>query len=112
MVRAVKPIRVWGGTPRRTYAGVAALTSLLGIVESSERRVHRQDTTAYFFRTPGQTLGVAWRTGEGVRPLKPVAGVTVDDIMGNPVEPNAARLSETPLSLSGASADLVERAPP
>lgn len=102
----------YGGAPRRMYAGVAALTRLLGVPEASERRVHRQDTAAFFFRTAGQTLAVVWRTGEGVVPLKPVAGVTVHDIMGNPVEPNAARLSETPIYLSGASADLVERALP
>jgi hypothetical protein len=102
----------YGGAPRRMYAGVAALTRLFGVPEASERRVHGQDTTAYFFRTAGQTLAVAWRTGEGVELLKPVAGVTVHDIMGNRVEPNAARLSETPVYLSGASADLIARALP
>jgi len=47
-----------------------------------------------------------------VKPLKPVAGITVHDIMGNPLEPNAAALSTTPIYLSGASADLVDRALP
>ena len=102
----------YGGAPRRMYAGVAALTRLLGVPEACERMVNRDGTIAYFFRTGGKTLAIAWRTGEGKKPLKPVPGVTVRDIMGNPVEANAAALSETPIYLPGASADLVERALP
>jgi hypothetical protein len=102
----------YGGTPRRMYAGVAALTALLGVPETCERLVEREDTCAYFFRTGGQTLAIAWRTGAGNKPLKPVAGVTVRDIMGNPLEANAAQLSETPIYLQGTSADTVEQALP
>jgi len=102
----------YGGAPRRMYAGVAALTKLLGVPEACERIVSRDDTTAYLFRTGGRTLAIAWRTREGTRPLKPVAGVTVRDIMGNPVEAPAAGLNETPIYLLGASADMVERALP
>ena len=49
---------------------------------------------------------------EGKEPLKPVKGVTVRDIMGNPVEAKDAVLSETPIYLLGANADLVEQALP
>ncbi len=102
----------YGGAPRRMYAGVAALTKLLGVPEACERIVNRDGTSAYCFRTGGRTLALAWRTGEGSKPLKPVEGITVRDLMGNPIEVNAAVLSETPIYLLGTSADGVERALP
>jgi hypothetical protein len=102
----------YGGAPRRMFAGVAALTRLLGVPEACERIVIRDGTCAYLFRAGGRSLAIAWRSGEGSRPLKPVAGVTVHDIMGNPVEARAVELSETPIYLLGASAELVERALP
>ncbi|MHC1769118.1 MAG: hypothetical protein AB9869_33355 [Verrucomicrobiia bacterium] len=102
----------YGGAPRRMYAGVAALTRLLGVPEASERIVNRGVTKAYFFRTGGQTLAIAWRSGEGQEPLRPVSGVAVRDIMGNPVAADASALSETPIYLLGANAELVERALP
>lgn len=102
----------YGGAPRRMYAGVAALTKIFGVPEACERIVNREGTIAYFFRTGGRTLAIAWRTGVGKAPLKPVNGVTVLDIMGNPIEVNVASLSETPVYLLGANADLVERTLP
>ncbi len=102
----------YGGAPRRMYAGVAALTKLLGVPERCERIVNRQEAIAYLFRSGDRTLAIAWRSGEGQVPLKPVRGVTVRDIMGNPVAGGAAVLSETPVYLLGANADLVERALP
>ncbi len=102
----------YGGAPRRMYAGVAALTRLLGVPEACERIVNRGGTSAYLFRTGGKTLAIAWRSAEGTMPLKPVQGVTVRDIMGNEVETSAAVLSESPIYLLGASADEVERALP
>ncbi len=102
----------YGGAPRRMYAGVAALTRLLGVPEASERIVNRGGIRAYFFRTGGQTLAIAWRTGEGQAPLKPADGVTVRDIMGNIIAADAPALSETPIYLIGANADVVERALP
>ncbi|MEI6395358.1 MAG: hypothetical protein WCT12_30150 [Verrucomicrobiota bacterium] len=39
-------------------------------------------------------------------------GVTVRDIMGNPIEAKVSVLSETPIYLLGADADLVEQALP
>ncbi len=102
----------YGGAPRRMFAGVAALTKLLGVPEACERIVSRDDTCAYCFRTGGQTLAIVWRTGDGTKPLQSVAGVTVRDIMGNPVEAGAAVVSETPLYLLGASAEAVQRALP
>jgi hypothetical protein len=102
----------YGGAPRRMYAGAAVLTRLLGVPEASERIVNRGATRAYFFRTGGQTLVIAWRSREGQEPLKSVSGVAVRDIMGNPVAADASALSETPIYLLGANADLVERALP
>jgi hypothetical protein len=102
----------YGGAPRRMYAGVAALTKLLGVPEACERIVNRDGTSAYFFRSGGRTLAIAWRSSEGKKPLRPIRGVAVRDIMGNPVEANVSVLSETPIYLLGASADVVERALP
>jgi hypothetical protein len=102
----------YGGSPRRMYAGVAALTRLLGVPESCERIVNRDGTCAYFFRTGGQTLAIAWRADDRKKPLKGSEGVLVRDIMGNPIGANGAELSETPVYLVGASADAVERALP
>jgi hypothetical protein len=102
----------YGGAPRRMYAGVAALTRLLGMPEATERIVNRGGTRAYFFRSSGGTLAIAWRIEEGQEPLKPVSGVAVRDIMGNRVQADASVLSETPIYLLGANADLVEQALP
>jgi len=88
------------------------LTRLLGVPEACERIVSRDGTCAYLFRTGGKPIAIAWRSGEGSRPLNAVAGLTVRDIMGNPVEAGAVELSETPTYLLGASAELVERALP
>ena len=102
----------YGGAPRRMFAGVSALTRLLGVPDSCERRVERDGTCAYFFSTGGHTLAIAWRSGAGQRPLKPVPGVIVYDLMGNRVEATAVALGETPIYLVGAGAELIERALP
>jgi hypothetical protein len=94
------------------YAGVAALTKLLGVPETCQRIVNREGAIAYIFRSGGGTVAIAWRSSESKIPLKRVPGVDVRDIMGNPVEANVSVLSETPIYLLGADADLVERALP
>ncbi len=102
----------YGGAPRRMYAGVAALTRLLGVPEGCEHIVNRADAIAYCFRSGGRTVAIAWNGGTGNMPLKPARGVAVRDIMGNPVEAKAATLSETPIYLLGADAGLIEQALP
>jgi hypothetical protein len=102
----------YGGAPRRMYAGVAALTKLLGVPETCQRIVNREGAIAYIFRSGGRTVAIAWRSSEREVPLTPVPGVDVRDIMGNPVEANVSVLSETPVYLLGTDADLVERALP
>lgn len=102
----------YGGAPRRMYAGVAALTKLLGVPEACERVVNQEGTTACFFRSGGRTIAIAWRGGEDTKPLRPASGVTVLDLMGNPVEGSVSVLSQTPIYLIGATADVVARALP
>ena len=102
----------YGGAPRRMYAGVAALTKLLGVPEACERVVKRNGTFACMFRTNGKFLAVAWRSGEESKPLKPVPGVAVRDIMGNEISASEAVLSESPLYISGATTELIESALP
>jgi hypothetical protein len=102
----------YGGAPRRMYAGVVALTKLLGVPETCEGIVNHEGAIAYIFRSGGRTVAIAWRSSEGKVPLKPVPGVDVRDIMGNPVEAKVSVLSETPIYLLGADADLVEQALP
>jgi hypothetical protein len=102
----------YGGAPRRMYAGVAALTKLLGVPDTCEKILNRDGKMACFFRTSGRTLAVAWRSEEGNEAIKPVPGVSVRDIMGNPVEATSSFLSGTPIYLTGESAALVEQALP
>lgn len=102
----------YGGAPRRMYAGVAALTKLLGVPDTCEKILNRDGKMACFFRSAGRTLAVAWRSEEGNEAIKPVPGVSVRDIMGNPVEPASSFLSATPIYLTGESAALVEQALP
>ena len=94
------------------YAGVAALTKLLGVPETCQRIVNREGAIAHIFRSGGRTVAIAWRSTEGQVSLKRIPGVDVRDMMGNPVEANLSVLSETPIYLLGANADLLERALP
>jgi hypothetical protein len=102
----------YGGSPRRMYAGVAALAKLLGVPDACERVVNRNGTFACVFRTNGKLLAIAWRSGEESKPLKPVPGVAVRDLMGNEIPGSEAVLSESPLYLTGATAELIQSALP
>lgn len=102
----------YGGAPRRMYPGVAALTKLLGVPERCERILKRGGGSAYFFRSGGRTVAIAWNEGQEKPVLKSVDGVTARDIMGNPVEGKGLMLGETPVYLLGADADLIQQALP
>jgi hypothetical protein len=91
---------MYGGAPRKMYAGIAALTTLLGVPDACERVVDRDGLQAYVFRTAGRIVTVAWcRTGQ-TRRLEVGAADRVYDIMGNKVA-GPVIVGETPVYLVG-----------
>jgi hypothetical protein len=91
----------YGGAPRKMYAGVAALTRLLGVPRECVRAVNRGGVRAYVFRTGDRLVAVAWREGGRAGPLRLGPGVTAYDIMGNELARAGAALGESPLYLTG-----------
>jgi len=89
----------YGGAPRKMYAGVAALTRLLGVPQECVRVVNRGGVRAYIFRTGDRFVAVAWGEEGRSRPLRLGSQVAAYDIMGNEVPPEKAALSESPVYL-------------
>ena len=88
------------------YAGVAALTNLLGVPEACERVVDRDGLLAYAFRARGRTVAVAWcRAGMTRRVDLDPAGRAYD-VMGNPAG-RVLVLGESPVYLIGPTAQAV-----
>ena len=97
----------YGGAPRKMLPAVSVFTGLVGVPESCERVVSRDGVEARIFRTGGRCVGVAWCRAGATGLIRPAAGVTVVDIMGNE-QPERAELSPSPLYLIGPSAEAVD----
>jgi len=97
----------YGGAPRKMYAGVAALTRLLGVPDECVKALHGDGVSAYVFKSKHRLVAIAWCEAGQARKLKPASGVQVYDIMGNPLPPKGAVLEETPLYLAGESAESI-----
>ncbi len=97
----------YGGAPRKMYAGVAALTRLLGVPDECVRIVHVDGLVAYVFRMKDRAVAIAWCEAGQSRKLKPSGGVQAFDIMGNSLSLNATELEASPVYLVGKSADAV-----
>ena len=95
----------YGGAPRKMYAGVAALTRLLGVPQACEQIIHRDGVRAYVFRTAGRSVAVAWQDKGQAKPLKLAPHVTALDIMGNELPAGEAVLSESPVYLVAPTAE-------
>jgi hypothetical protein len=87
----------YGGAPRKMYAGVAALTRLLGTPQECIGRVNRNGVRAYAFNSDERAVAIAWRGDGPVRPLKLAAGLRAYDVMGNELSRGEIRLGESPL---------------
>ena len=60
----------YGGAPRKMYAGVAALTRLLGVPDECVKAVHDDGLVAYVFRAKDRVVAIAWCEAGRSRKLK------------------------------------------
>jgi hypothetical protein len=98
----------YGGTPRKMYAGMAALSRLLGVPEECAGTVARGDLRAYVFRVPGRAVAIAWCGDEAPRTFTRPAGVQVFDVMGNELPAREVRLNSSPIYLRAPQADTLK----
>ena len=87
--------------------GVAALSRLLGVPEECVKKIIQDDLRAYVFRSKGRAVAIAWCGENQRRPLALARGVRACDIMGNPLTPADAALTESPIYLTGGNADAI-----
>jgi hypothetical protein len=97
----------YGGAPRKMYAGVSALTRLLGLPDECVKTVHEDGLAAYVFRVKDRAVAIAWCEAGQSRKLKPAGGVQAYDIMGNGLLLKDAVLGESPVYLVGKSSDSI-----
>jgi hypothetical protein len=97
----------YGGAPRKMYAGVAALTRLLGVPDECVKTVHEDGLVAYVFRVKDRAVAIAWCEAGRSRKLKPSGGVQAYDIMGNTILLKEAVLGESPVYLVGKDEEAV-----
>jgi hypothetical protein len=97
----------YGGSPRKMYAGVAALTRLLGVPDECVKTVHDDELAAYVFRGKDRVVAIAWCEAGRSRKLKLAGGVQAYDIMGNSLLLKESALGESPIYLVGKRAEAV-----
>jgi hypothetical protein len=95
----------YGGAPRKMYPAMSAMANLLGADFQVAGAESQGPIHAYWFRTPGKFVAVAWRNkwDEGTQgqkvSLNLPAGVTALDLMGNRLEGQAVEITDTPVYL-------------
>ncbi len=99
----------YGGTPRKMYPGVAALTRLLGVPEKCARTWNDRGLHAYAFTAGIGTVAIAWCEPDMSRTLKLARGVQAYDVMGNRIAERSLLLTETPVYLLGSTAESIGR---
>jgi uncharacterized protein YaiE (UPF0345 family) len=97
----------YGGAPRKMYAGVAALTRLLGVPDECVKAIHADGLVAYIFRVRHRLVAIAWCEAGRSQKLAPAPDVQAYDIMGNRRSLEDAVLKESPVYLVGESAEAV-----
>jgi hypothetical protein len=97
----------YGGASRKMYAGVAALTRLLGVPDDCVQTVHDNQMTAYVFRIKDRFVAIAWGEAGRSRKWKWTPTVQAYDIMGNSLPLDASVLGESPMYLVGKSVEAV-----
>ena len=91
----------YGGAPRKMYAGVAALTRLLGVPDECVKTIHTDGVSAYIFRVKDRAAAIAWREAGRSGKLKLAAQVRAYDIMGNHLPESDSMLGHSPIYLVG-----------
>ena len=91
----------YGGAPRKMYAGVAALTRLLGVPDECVKTVHDSELWAYVFRTKDRVVAIAWCESGHSRKFDLAPTVQAYDIMGNAISPASLMLGQSPIYLAG-----------
>jgi hypothetical protein len=95
----------YGGTPRKMYAGVAALTALLGVPERCAHIVSEAGRKAYIFQTQDHAVAIAW--SEIPQALKLSKRVQAYDIMGNAFSLRQLALGPSPVYLVAENPDVL-----
>lgn len=94
----------YGGAPRKMYAGVAALTRLLGTPQECIGHVDRNGVKGYAFKVGERAVAIAWRSDGRPAPLKLAPGQRAYDVMGNESKPREILLGKSPIYVIAASA--------
>jgi hypothetical protein len=97
----------YGGAPRKMYAGVAALTRLLGVPDECVETVHTEGLAAYVFRVKDRVVAIAWCEAGRSRKLRLARAVQAYDIMGNSLSLKDPVLGGSPVYLVGKQAETV-----
>jgi hypothetical protein len=93
----------YGGAPRKMYAGVAALTRLLGTPRECVGSLDRDGLRAYAFNSGDRTVAIAWRGSGQPKPLKLGSGQRAYDVMGNALEQRELVLGGSPVYVVAAA---------
>jgi hypothetical protein len=103
----------YGGAPRTMYAGIAALTRLLGGPLTPVQVVNHDGLYGYVFRASDPrgmrppVVAVAWTSWDKPGRLTLGPAVRAVDLMGNTIGSRTVELSETPVYLLGDGAEPV-----
>jgi hypothetical protein len=89
----------YGGAPRKMYAGVAALTRLLGAPSKCIGRVDRNGLRAYAFASGDRAVAIAWCGDGRSKPLQLAPAQRAYDVMGNQLRGREVGLGESPVYL-------------
>jgi hypothetical protein len=89
----------YGGTPRKMYAGVSAMTKLLGVPRKSLQTLNRGGLRVCIFQTGDHATAVVWQDGGTSRMLRLSGGVVPFDIMGNRMSASSVSCGESPIYL-------------
>lgn len=100
----------YGGAPRKMYPGIAALTEFLGVPKAFVKKIERGALRAYLFRSRNRIVAVAWNRDPEGMPLRLSARTRAFDVMGNEIAAPGAAVGESPIYVTGASAEEVSAA--
>ncbi|HWI58510.1 MAG TPA: hypothetical protein VNZ22_14895, partial [Bacillota bacterium] len=100
----------YGGAPRKMYAGVAALTRLLGVPETCVKRLENNGLHAYVFRRQNHAVAIAWAQAAQISKVKLPPGVQAYDVMGNRLSGTELPLTSSPIYLVSLQPEAILRA--
>ena len=96
----------YGAAPRKMYAAVNALAALLGPAPKPLLpKATPKAMLCYLFTAPEGAAAIVWARGEEAELGRLPAGVTATDMMGDPLDPDDAPITPTPVYLRAARAE-------